>query len=351
MRVVTLFIEEPRALDAFAYQGFLFLLTFDGEVVQYPIANIIGALDQQGEAGLFAAYALFSSKGIGATAEMKEAWRGFDYTTPLSLRVRSALATRPVLTVEALSYTDLRIYFNQLFLATDVGTFRVPLDAGGLLVDDSSAVQRLVSVPTESLSVGLAAVGASLGDNGLAVFLDVDINDRLPENRVESRSLRSSIGWGQAVNYPTHDSYEILETTIEAGKSGRGRLHRVSEASNGVSRREGSYALWESGRLLVADERGTATLGRTPREGRRRLLSDAPGGAHSLSIGVTGNRWVVTESSRCITVGRGDMHTVLHDGEAVSVRTFQGSHRYRRLIVATVEGGLILGAVFGSEQD
>lgn len=352
MRQLSAFIEEPNALDVFAYRGFLFVLTFDGRILQYNVEQLARDMRAEDEeAGLVVAYGLFSSKGIGASPEMKGAWKAFDHASSRTVKIRSLPVVTSRFIVEASAHLDMRIFYNQLFLATDVGTFRAPLGTTGSLLDEGAEVERLLSEPTVALSTGLGAVGASLGDEGLVVFTDVGARERQPAIRVEVRSLRSSIGWGSAVNHPTHDSYEVLPSKVATDNSGRKKLVGLSSPPTGDTDHrttEGSYAVWESGRLLLGSNTGVASFGRF--NGRSRHLSYSTDRESVLWLGATGNRCIVMETSERISAVRGDESIVLYEGQAASVRTFGGSQRYKRLIASTVDGGLLLSAVFASEN-
>ncbi|MEJ1195175.1 hypothetical protein [Pseudarthrobacter sp. CCNWLW207] len=357
MHHLSAFIDEPSALDAFAYRGNLYVLTFDGRLLTYDVQHLVRDLsDAHGQTGLAVAYALFSSKGIGAGPEMKSASVALDQVPSSMLRVKSSPSSSFQIPIEASALLDMRIFYNQIFLAADIGTYRFRLDSAGKLSEGNLKPERMLAAPTESLSTGMGAVAASLGDEGLAVFLDVHAREPSRETRIESRSLRSSIGWGQAINHPTHDSYEVLKSETIKDPSGKTMLVAVSRANdqphNGPeSRGSGTYAFWEFGRMLVGNHVGVASFGRLSSHGRRRAVTNSFDGKLPLSLGVTGNRCIVTETRAHVTAARGDRSVVIHHGEAASVRTFGGSQRYQRLIASTVEGGLLLSAVFLSRED
>lgn len=355
MHHLSVFIEETNALDAFAYRGFLYVLTFDGRLLTYDVRQLTSNLEEEhGVAGLAAAYALFSSKGIGADAKTKSAWNSFNHSSSSLFRIRSSPTAISRTSVEASAHLDMRIFYDQIFLATNLGTYRLRLDRTGLFPEHDLKPERMVTEPTESLNTGMGAIAASLGDEGLAVFLDISAKDTPRQTRIESRSLRSSIGWGRTVNHPTHDSYELLETNTVKDTSGNVKLVSVSldkEVSRpeGI-RQDGTYAFWESGRMLVGTRSGVASLGRLTAHGRRREVATSFDRAEPLSLSVTGNRCIVTESPEHISAARGDRRVLIHTGEAASVRTFGGSQRYQRLVASTVEGGLLLTAVFPSDR-
>lgn len=353
MHQLSAFLDEPRALDVFAYRSYLFVLTHDGHLLSYDVQELAQNMHSAyGEDGLIVAYGLFSSKGIGAFPAMRTAWRAFDHETSRRIDLRFPPTQVTGFAIEASAYLDMRIFYGSLYIATDVGTFRVPLEKSGQLPRDGSSVERLLSEPTTSLSTGMGAVGASLGEEGLAVFTGVVSSDERQQMRIESRSLRSSIGWGAAVNYPTHDSYEILETEVEDDASGRRRLKSVALSEkllSGSTRiQEGSYSVWESGRLLIADTHGVTSFGRIP--GRRRPpIGRAE--VRPLWMGATGNGWFVRECSDHIVVSRNRISHSLYNGEVASIRTFPTSQRYKRLIASTVEDGIVLSAVMDSFSD
>ncbi|MDI2034755.1 hypothetical protein PJL15_01877 [Paenarthrobacter nitroguajacolicus] len=348
MRHVSAFFNEPNALDVFAYRGFLFVLTFNGRILQYDVAELARQMQSEAEeSGLAIAYGLFSSKGIGAWPEMKTAWQSF-HLSEQRLKITPIPMARSRFVIEASAHLDMRVFYNQMFLATDTGTIRIPLGPRGTLPEDREDIELLVDKPTESLSTGLGAVGASLGDEGLAVFTNVGSKGKSSLIRLDIRSLRSSIGWGNTVNHPTHDSYEVLPSEVAESKSGRRTLVGVRApaevATDSETLDEDSYAVWESGRLLVGNMSGVDSHGRFT--GRRRSLTYSSDGSPLLWLGATGNRCIVTETPTRVEVMRGEESTVLFEGPTASIRTFPSSQRYRRLIASTVEGGFLLSAAF-----
>lgn len=352
MHHVSVFIEEPRAADIFAYRGWIYVLTFDGHVLAYPTSELARELAYAHRAkGAIAAYALFSAKGIGATSEAREAWKSFDHASNVVLTARAPAPSDVGFQVESQSVLDLHAYYDRLYVATNRGTWCATIETSRSAPGTLTSPQRLTSDATESLSVGMGAVAASLGPNGLAVFLDAWKPRPSRQSRIDRESLRSSLGWGQATNYPTDSSYEVLE--VER-RDHRGRpvldTVRAPEADR-VQLSEETYALWDGGRLLVADRRGVSSLGRATRTSRHRPVAESKTTRRPLWVGTTGNRLVVTEYADSLQVGRGDSMVTLHRGPSASVRTFSGSHRYRRLIAATVEGGLLLSAVFRDDED
>ncbi|MGO4189044.1 hypothetical protein [Pseudarthrobacter sp. TAF60_1] len=326
----------------------MFVLTFEGQLLQYDVAQLAREMQAaDGEAGLAVAYGLFSSKGIGSWPEMRDAWKGFPSPSH-NVKISPVPMARSSFVIDAAAHLDMRIFYNQIFLATDVGTFRVPLRQQGTLPEDREEIERLVDKPTESLSTGLGAVGASLGDEGLAVFTEVGAKDRRRQIRLEVRSLRSSIGWGNTVNHRTHDSFEVLSSQVVSSKSGHKTLVGVTSPTEGASDSqslgEDSYAIWDTGRLLVGSAAGVNSHGRF--NGRHRTLTYSTGGRPLLWLGATGNRCIVTETPNRVAVTRGEESALLHEGPTASIRTFPGSIRYKRLIAATVEGGFLLSAAF-----
>lgn len=247
--------------------------------------------------------------------------------------------------VESLAVLDLHVYYNRIYVATDAGTWSAslsPLKGGGRALEDQRQLTRLAS---ESLAVGMGAVAVSLGANGLGIYLNAWKNGALEEVRVERESRRSTLDWGRATNYPDDSSYETLE--IERVRHGaRSYLRGIRPSVGGpVELSENEYALWNRGRLLVANGRNVESRGHASPRSRRTQLASFEASRRPISVSVTGNSMVVTESSSALEVARSDDRLTVYEGPIGSIRTFPGSQRYRRLIAATVEGGFILSAV------
>lgn len=346
MHHISLRIDEPRAADIFAYRGWIFVLTYDCRLLAYSTSELTAELSRRHRArGAVAAYALFSSKGIGASQESKDAWNSFNHSSNISLRFDPPSPIDLGFQSDSLAVMDMHVYYDRIYVATDQGTWAVGIqpDRPDQVISDR---RRLTTDATESLSVGMGAVAASLGPNGLAVFFEAWQQDSSRESRVDSESLRSSLGWGRATNYPTDNSYELLEVDR---KEHRGRIVldevRASKTAP-VELSEGTYALWDTGRLLVADGTGVSSRGQVTSHSRQTRVAERRNSRRPLWIGSTGNRLIVTESSNSLEVGRAERVANIYKGPLGSVRTFPGSQRYRRLIAATIEGGFILTAAF-----
>ncbi|MBF4563122.1 hypothetical protein ITJ43_13365 [Microbacterium sp. VKM Ac-2870] len=355
MHHVTVRIEDPQVADVFAYRSWLFALTFDGQVLAYTVGELAAQLSSRhGADGRIASYALFSSKGIGADEALKSEWRQYDHARSISLRLGPGSHLDLGFRAESLAVLDMHVYYNKIYVATDQGTWMALLQKSGRDEAVIGEPHRITNDATESLSAGMGAVAASLGRNGLAVFLDAWVGGSGRQQRIERESLRSTLGWGRAINYPTDSSYQTLDVERRQHK-GRPVLDTVkAPEGDPVELSDGSYALWESGRLLVGDAAGTSSLGQDRESSRSKVIAeraDRTVTRRPLWIGPTGNGLIVTETAEALEAGRGSRLMTIYRGEIGSVRTFPGSQRYRRLIAATVEGGLLLSAVFRDDDD
>jgi len=347
---ITIHVDEPRAADVFAYRGWIFVLTYDCRLLAYATSDLIGELTlQHKRRGSIAAYAMFSSKGIGATQKSAKAWKQFNHSSNIFLRFTPPVTIDLGFKSDSMAVMDMHVYYNQIYIATDRGTWALSLNPDRPeLVSDS---RRITNDATESLAVGMGAVAASLGQNGLSVFLDAWQWDVPRESRVDTESLRSSLGWGRATNYPSDSAYELLDVDRKEHR-GRVVLDEVRASTEpAVELAEGSYALWNGGRLLVADNGGISSRGQVTRTSRNRLVADRESSRRPLWVGPTGNGLIVTESTDSLEAGRGDRAIKLYKGPVGSARTFPASQRYKRLIAATVEGGFILTTAFRDGED
>lgn len=352
MHQVTVRIEYPHAADIFAYRGSIYILTYAGHLRAIPTAYIANALwSSYGASGDVASYALFSGKGIGASQRTKSAWKQYDHASDLHLEI-ALEAIDLGFQIDAQAVLDLRVYYNRAYVATDKGTWSMSITNGERDAPRLSDPKQLTSLATESLSVGMGAVAASLGRNGLVVFLNAWDSTSGRGTGIERESLRSSLGWGLATNYPTNSSYEMLDVE-KAPHRGRQVLTEVREPrGDTVELSEDAYALWDGGRLLVGNNHGTSSLGRRTTSSRERTIATRKSGQRRpLWIGTTGNRIVVTELPNALEAGRGERVVTIHNGPVATTRTFPNAHRYRRLIAATVDGGVVLSAVFRDDED
>ncbi len=345
---VSVQIGDPSAADVFAYRGWVFLLAYDGRVLAYQTSQISGALvEKYGERGAAASYVLFSSNGIGAGPRGIAAWQRFDEPATMSLEIDPPEAHDLGFAVDSMALRDIHVYYNSLFVATDAGAWTASLSEDRRLLPELSGIRKLTSDSVESLNVGMGAVAASLGANGLAIYLDAWTRGELRETRLERLSLRSSLGWGKVANYPTDSSYEILD--IESKRVSRASvLESVSPSQSDQSLvvlQDDVYALWDRGRLLVSQQERLESFGRAQSKSRRHIISSDSSPGSSLTLSVTGNHALVRETRYSLEVHYAGESLALHKGPVGPVRTYPQSRRYRRLVTTTVEGGVVFAAV------
>lgn len=348
MRHVRLFLRDCQALDVSAYRSNIYVLRFDGRIAVYSIARITEALESKYKGkGLAASYALFSSSGIGASAKTRSSWQTHadEEIGDTEVDLEPELVTS--FSIPGDVFRDFRAYYNQLFVGSDRGVFSIPIGEKQEL-QDPDEVDSLIKGDVEALAVGLGAVGASLGHNGLAILPGIYSREPGERSQIDAVSLRASLGWGMATNYPSHRSYQHLEMeTFEDNGIKYLSQASLTEETNEVELTEADFVYWESGRALEATNGFLLTLGK--HIGKSSRLGEVSSES-VISIAVTGNRAIVAESASSVyAVLQGSSHRLLSQGP-IALRTFSSSFRFKRLIAATVDNGVSFNAVYPSNR-
>lgn len=349
MRHIEVVLRDNSVADVFAYRSQLFVLRFDGSLATYSVEAISTALfERHTDQGAAASYALFHSKGIGSSDSVRAAWARLadSRIEPLEVDLAPTDSFSPAL--EGTAFRDFHAYYNQLFVGSDEGAWVLPLDGAGDV--QAHALQPLVRGDVETLTVGLGALAISLGEGGLSVVTKVYTGAYGEPTTVEQVSMRSSLGWGMAVNYPSRKSYRFLSISTEEER-GIKRLVSIAdgEGAADVVVADADFVAWESGRALASGNGTTKTLGKN-RSGYRRVLGQADD-TPVVSIAVTGNRVVITETASAVYAALHGETTQILEGQPVSVRTFPSSQRFRRLVAATTQEGIHLHAIYGGPID
>lgn len=355
MIVASVFIDEPRAQHCYAYRDSLFVITYDHRLLVYKTSSIIDSLARQhGDIGLVVGYWLFTSSGRGVTKAMKEALINNQPYISRNIRLDVLPTRQIVLPFKHEIHLGMEIYYNQIFLATDSGTYSLPLNQQTNLPESIENEKALVPGFTQSISTGFGAVGCSLIDQGLAVVLNVDKQESFFIEEVPVRSLRSSLSWSRVVNFPSNDSQQMLTADFQVEENRSKRLIKVSappsDQLSAIPSDETGYLLWERGRFLASNNVGVFSHGKATRTSRIKQITEVDDLERSNWLGVSGNRWIVSEGSSKLLAFNSEAVTVLHQGEIAFTYVFPRSQRYRRLITSSVEGGLLLSAIMGESE-
>lgn len=353
MNGIAVVIGTDEISDAFAYRGSLFCLGLDNTLRIFRIRSVVDALEgQHGERGLAAAYALFSSRGIGSTAAMRTAFASLDGEglQVLPLSVDPDLTLR--LGVQAEFVIDMRIYYDRLYLATDKGAFATWASFDALADKSVLTLDRLHEACVYSLSTGLRAVGMSLGELGLFIRTNESNDPQVPSRDIEitSQSVRSSISSSWVANFPSDDEYELYKSVVDQGdKPSNVSLSGVDEYAGQQSpslRGEApGFLFWDSRyqRMVESAEGGLSTYRPQGTRVRRKQVSLSQ---RVLSTTVTGNHFFAIEMDEAVQLSKWGDGFVLETGPCLSVRSYVNSFRYKRLVTCSAKAGLWMAAGF-----
>src|SRR5450830_1873714 len=115
--------------DAFCYRNQIYCWTYANELLVFDVDEVSRTLRRDhGEIGLAAAYAFFSSRGIGATPDQRDAWhKVLDsesrpdsiYTLKLDVEPKTRIGTG----AEFYSCLDMLVYYDRLYVASEAGMY------------------------------------------------------------------------------------------------------------------------------------------------------------------------------------------------------------------------------------
>lgn len=362
MASVAVLLRDVSIADAFAYRGLLYCWTLDSQLQVYKIEALVSALERQyGDVGLAAAYALFSSRGIGSTSAMRHAFEEYKSVSAPSETLKIQADPESVITfAQAFEFVlDIRLYYNHIYIATERGTFVA--HALKEVLEDRSRVdlETLQESHVYSLSTGLRAVASSLGKSGLFISTNVPNRElgRSARIHLPVPSIRSSISSSWIVNHPSDDEYQLYRPTVANGDQASDiTLVAIDNAHAqmyaGENDTPGGYVVWDGlyQRLITASASELTAF--RPDTGRR---SRSVGGylrldSEPLSVSITGNRYVVVETAGDVVLVRDHQEQRFETGPCLSVRTYRWSWRYRRLVTCSSADGLWMIAAYASHD-
>jgi hypothetical protein len=355
---IAVVLTTDEISDAFAYRDSLYCLGLDNTLRVFKIRNVITALQSQhGERGLAAAYALFSSRGIGATAEMRAAFgaletEGVD-VLPLSIDPDVTLR----LGVDAEFVIDMRIYYDRLYLATEKGAFATWANFDAFEEQSALSLERLHEACVFSLSTGLRAVGMSLGELGLLVRTNESNESQGLSRDIEitSQSVRSSISSNWVANFPSDDEYELYRSVVGQGtRPSDVSLTGVDEYSGQQSQPlhgdAGGFLFWDNRNQRMVESSGTELSTYRP-QGARVRRAQAAISEQVVSTAVTGNHFFAIEMAARVQLSKWGRSFALETGPCLSVRSYVNSLRYKRLVTCSAQSGLWLVAGFEQRNE
>jgi hypothetical protein len=361
MRTFAIRINDDQIEDAFVYGTNVFCWTYDRVLRIYAVGDIERAAETLAPDGAAAInYALFHSRGTGASPGMSAAWseawsRGRDAVPPIVVESGVVPHVDVNVDVDAGDVLDILVFYGRLYFATDNGLFSVEPFVRETLPRRVRADSR-VQVPCYSLSAGLGTVAASCGPGGLHLLLD-DVrltSDRRRARKLAPESLRAEIGFASVVNHRSRADFEFYSGTTVDTDHGR-VLSKVRKAIPSRSLEVGptiddlasnvEFTLWDQSRLIVF-QRGTIMSVSVIRNGDERTLNRARGigkyrsGVDRFISASRVGRYLALESEKAVTFVGNDETSHIGTGPLVSCRSYPRSVRYRRLVTATGESGL-----------
>jgi hypothetical protein len=354
-------IDSAPLEDAFIYGTQLYCWTFDKKLRIYDVAHIERALqDAQTVDGAATSYALFHSRGMGATPAMISAWeriwtRGDNVNVPVTIDGEQLPHKSVAVDAAVVDVLDMLVFYNRLYLGTGAALFAVeafdPAQPPSRLRMDACVKQTCYGV-----SAGLGAVAASCAEKGLYLVLEVNAEQQRPR-KAASQSLRAEIGYATVVNHRSRDVVEFLAGQTADTKHGRVltevRRARVADSTRDVIGQDLGHgvdlALWDQSRLVVfrkgtVSSVGVARTGDVRALGRSRDLGTYGEEVTVLGAARVGRRFAIETDDTVLVAGE-DETVVVPTGPVISLRTYPRSIRYRRLVTATSEAGLWLIAV------
>lgn len=354
MEIISVQLEGELLIDLFAYRGFLYGWNFENQLVVYSVEALIERLGSvHGLQGLSAAYALFCSRGIGATPAMKSAFQG---RSPGQSEILS-LTAEPLVRAENISpfkhVIDMHITYDRLYLATDAGLFICPLISEALIEERAIDLGLEYEGECISVSTGLRAVGASFGTSGLYVVAN-ESSELLGPRRswfLPITSVRSSLGGGTLANFPSQEEMQTIPVQVTRGERAREvALSEVTVTDSALlnTRTVGSdgYLFWDPRyrRMFDVASQRRNVVGRWYVDPAETELSGDEAPSHVISAAFTGNYFLVLETSAGIVAVREGEDQLFQSGSTISVRTYRNSWRYRRLVTSTSRDGVWLHA-------
>jgi hypothetical protein len=261
---------------------------------------------------------------------------------------------------------DTVFYGSRLYLGTSAGLFDYDIDWQRLTVDMS---RERLEARCVSATAEYGAVNASCEDEGLFTGYDefgwrgFSANGMPELTQTAPRSVRTSWYGTDLVNYSGPAQPELLRASVEEVNVDSGVVERerkvvtsfgaptdeldVVVGELGTQRKvpqDDVQFVWNSSRAFFINthNHGFFTAYRTMKTdsgiGFRRhgSTNGRVVGVHRFAGG-----WIVETDFRAYILTGGELVELL-DEEPLSVRTFEGSKRYKRLIAITVENGVHL---------
>lgn len=370
MLLFTTTLTGAEVEEAFIYRSSLYCWTYGGALRVYEVEDIEQAAERAaGELGLAASYVAFHSRGLGATPAQRQAIddvrrHASDDQFHIDIDASSVRHWEQHVGLDTGSILDLLLYYDRMHLATDAGLFSFDeVDATG---QGERRLEASLRIRESCFAVGggLGTIVASCGEAGLSLLPHAHSREWLEARpqKVSESSLRADVGYGAVVNYTSRSEYEFLLAEFAPNAKSRD-IERVTRAtlssSPQVQRELGSsqsadFVLWDQSRLVTFQDGralSTSVIGSGGGErvlNRSRVISEyTTGGRPVLSAHRVGRGFVLELEDRLLLLGDDD-HAIAQSGPVVSIRSYQSSKRYLRLVSLTGRNGIgLLGVDLG----
>lgn len=380
MKTIRLFLPGEFE-DAQLYMGHLLLFTSDGglrAIELEPLASRLETRYEQWKGLLTLAFARNDWLGGGPVSSLAR-----NPTVAAALNASFDAMAGTVLELDegdvqlhdvggyvqpASTVLDSELYARRMYLGTTEGLFHFDLDLDDLVV---SPAHRRIDARCVGTTAEYGTVNASCEAEGLFSGFDEfgwtgRSAGRAPLVQTAERSVRCAYLGTDIVNYERAVEPELLVAEVEEVDAEPDdfyarrrkvvtRFHAPSADPAGVItglERERAVPpddvqfVWNSSRAFFINtfEHGFFTAVRTSsgvRFARHGTTSGRVVAVHPFPRG-----WIVETDFTVSVLASGRLHRLLDD-EPMTVRTFEGSKRYRRLIAVCVEEGLHLISAVG----
>ena len=392
MIIAKLFIPG-RFEDAYIYMGRLILVTGNLTLRHYNLNEVIERLELKNSRNIPAARSLFARNDWLSTEQFRLQMRNPDIADAYVRAIRGLgemIELDDLLSVEGEqeinlrmdALLDLTIYRRRVYLAADTGLFDMEIGWEENRLPISQRRKRF-DAPCYNLSASYGTANASFGEAGLYSFYDdfntldwsaVNVQNRGAE-RTADVSLRSGWFGEDLINYTGRIDGAILHgdtreldrpsagerkvvTGLSANHSDMDFLFQGLKTKYNLERREVDF-VWNSTATLYVQTKTNHFYSagvQTGDDGERRVRfsKEYSGGIGRIlaatMVRVGKNPALVAEAYDKVGILVGNKWQIVTEGQALTVRTFPGSKRYKNLIAITLNDGVMLASVFDEES-
>ncbi|MFN2643070.1 MAG: hypothetical protein ABR548_14485 [Actinomycetota bacterium] len=380
MKILSFFIPGDYE-DVYLYMDHLLLLERDGQLVLVPLGGIVDQVSEVSDDLASVAQGLLRRNDIFTTTR----------ESSVSLAALSGLSRLPSSTIEIrpknLELVDtaiigppgrllaLAVYYRRAYFGTTKGVFDVDLDFDDLRSNHGRGVRPRIDGRCVALSARLGAISVSLGKQGLYSSFGEFGSESASSEELEFVTQPSArTGWlgDDLINYGSRVELSLFRSALEevhrpsieevedefGGRPTTKRLVGFSEdgisdrdlASSAGDRFQVSYEdiqfVWNSRRYFFIRTYAGSIFSLRPRQHGRTVedfaVSPRPRlESRVVSAHVTANGLVLETDDRVVLYSERAFHT-LYEGEVATIKSFPRSVRYRHIVAATVDDGVLI---------